>query len=174
MPQDEDSRIQRLQRSHIHHGRGPDRPQPHNHVQTSALSSTLLMLTATNQSPLSVLALVPPMQIHVFESTSSRPMAREMAKHNLGLCMLAMEELGKSFISAIAAYKLFDTAIRKVETARGAEQKAPAPPSPSDGMQAASAFAPASWENWPEGYSASTASVITDVWLPWTYGLGNQ
>jgi hypothetical protein len=101
-------------------------------------------------------------------------MAREMAKHNLGLCMLAMGELGKSYISAIAAYKLFDTAIRKVEAAREAEQEARAPPAPSDGMQAASAFVSAPWENWPEGYSASTSSVITDVWLPWTHGLGNQ
>jgi hypothetical protein len=115
------------------------------------------------------------MQIHVFESTSSRPMAREMAKHNLSLCMLAMEELGKSYISAIAAYKLFDMAIRKLETAREAKEAAhPPPPPPSDGMQPASALVPAPWENWPEGYSALTASAITDVWLPWTYGLGNQ
>jgi hypothetical protein len=111
------------------------------------------------------------MQIHVFESTSSNPMARQMAKHNLALCMLAMGELAKSYFSAIAAYKLFDTAIQKVDKARGPEQ-ASLPPSittgQTDGTQSAS------WENWPEGYSASTASVITDVWLPWTNGAGTQ
>ncbi|KAG7289278.1 hypothetical protein NEMBOFW57_005644 [Staphylotrichum longicolle] len=64
-----------------------------------------------------------------------------MAKHNLGLCMLAMGELGKSYISATAAYKLFETAIQKVEKARGCEGQA-------------------------------SASVITDVWLPWTNGAG--
>ncbi|KAK4038657.1 cutinase transcription factor 1 beta [Parachaetomium inaequale] len=120
---------------------------------------------------ITVLALVPPMQIHVFESTSSKPMARQMAKHNLALCMLAMEELGKSYISAIAAYKLFDTAIQKVEQARGSEQASGTPYRlpPTAAMGQPGGAQSVSWENWPDGYATSTASVITDVWLPWTY-----
>jgi hypothetical protein len=114
------------------------------------------------------------MQIHVFESTSSKPMARQMAKHNLALCMLAMEELGKSYISAIAAYKLFDTAIQKVEQARASEQETDTPPRlpPSVAMGQTDGAQSASWENWPDGYATSTANVITDVLLPWTYGVG--
>ena len=119
------------------------------------------------------------MQIHVFESTSSKPIARDMAKHNLAVCMLAMEELGNSYISATAAHKLFDTAIQKVEQARGSEQAPGTPPRlpPPVAMDQADGHPSASsWENWPEGYSASTASVIADVWLPWTWmnGLGTR
>lgn len=138
------------------------------------------------------------MQIHVFESTSSKPVARQMARHNLALCMLAMGELAKCFLSATAAYKLFETAIQKVEKARENESESegpvsgatpdgvsllPALPSPSpvatavggkDGMDKAQASASTTepWENWPEGYLTSTASVITDVWLPCMNGAG--
>lgn len=120
------------------------------------------------------------MQIHVFESTSSRPLARQMAKHNLGLCMLAMGELGKSYISATAAYKLFETAIQKVEKARGCEGQASGAPRASvptnavgeSETEGTETQPDAPWENWPEGYLTSTASVITDVWLPWTNGAG--
>jgi hypothetical protein len=122
------------------------------------------------------------MQIHVFECTSSRPLARGVAKHHLALCMLAMEELGKSFVSAVAAHKLFSTAVQKVDRARGgAEQEPPtttrvavAPMLPADDGMQAFASSSAVWESWPEGYAASTAGVIADVWLPWMWGLGNQ
>jgi hypothetical protein len=135
---------------------------------------------------LSVIALIPPMQIHVFESTSSKRVARQMAQHNLGLCMLAMGELAKCYISAIAAYKLFDTAIQKVDKARGSESEqqsseaGPPPPraaASSEGtLSQTSGTEPQShtWENWPEGYSTSTAGVVADVWLPWTNGVGIQ
>ncbi|KFY94982.1 hypothetical protein V498_03599, partial [Pseudogymnoascus sp. VKM F-4517 (FW-2822)] len=66
---------------------------------------------------ITVIALIPLMQIHLFESTSLTPMAREMGKHNLALCMLAMDELRKSYLSANAAYKLFEAAINKIENA---------------------------------------------------------
>ncbi len=128
---------------------------------------------------LSVLAIVPLMQIHLFESTSSKPMTRQMAKHNLALCMLAMEELSKSYLSAVAAYKLFEMAIQKVEKAHGgAPQEAlggvlPSLP-PTIATSRTDESRSASWENWPESYSTSTASVITDVWLPWTNGSGTQ
>jgi len=124
------------------------------------------------------------MQIHVFESTSSKPVARQMAKHNLGLCMLAMGELGRSYISATAAYKLFDTAIQKVEKARGCDRgQAVGAPDHASGLAPAVAVvggtdgaqsdgAHGMWENWPEGYLTSTAGVIADVWLPWMNGAG--
>ena len=43
------------------------------------------------------------MQIHVLESTLSRPIAHDMAKHNLAVCMLAIQELGNSYISVTAS-----------------------------------------------------------------------
>jgi hypothetical protein len=126
------------------------------------------------------------MQIHVFESTSSKRVARQMAQHNLGLCMLAMGELAKCYISAIAAYKLFVTAIQKVDKARGSEpeqessEAGPPPPhtvAPSErhlSRTGGTEPQPHTWENWPEGYSTLTAGVVADVWLPWTNGVGIQ
>lgn len=58
------------------------------------------------------------MQIHILELTSSRPTARQVARHNLALCMSAMDALGESYLSAVAAGKLFAMALRKVEAAR--------------------------------------------------------
>ncbi|KAM5380079.1 hypothetical protein ACJZ2D_003726 [Fusarium nematophilum] len=66
---------------------------------------------------ITILALGPPMQIHLFESTSPKPMEREMGKHNLGLCMVAMNELRKSYVAADAAYKLFERASEKIRNA---------------------------------------------------------
>jgi hypothetical protein len=39
----------------------------------------------------------------------------QLAKHNLALCLLALDEMRKSYISADAAYKLFDRARTMVE-----------------------------------------------------------
>lgn len=63
---------------------------------------------------LSVLALLPVMQIHLFETASGRSMTREVGKHNLALCMVAMDELRKVYLAADAAYKLFDAAMQKL------------------------------------------------------------
>ncbi|KAI5458208.1 fungal-specific transcription factor domain-containing protein [Mariannaea sp. PMI_226] len=64
---------------------------------------------------ITVLALVPPMQIHLLESTSSNPVRHQMGKHNLALCMLAMRELRKVYVSAEAIFSLFETAQDKIE-----------------------------------------------------------
>lgn len=135
-------------------------------------------LTDTHTHHCSVLALVPPMQIHLFESTSSKPMLRQMGRHNLSMCMLAMDELGKSYISAIAAHKLFETAVQRVEKKRESEEASAGQRYTSiaeedttvDEVQPTT-----TWDNWPEGYSTSTASDIADVWTPWTSsGAGTQ
>ncbi|OBT78567.1 hypothetical protein VF21_00957 [Pseudogymnoascus sp. 05NY08] len=116
---------------------------------------------------IAVIALIPLMQIHLFESTSLTPMAREMGKHNLALCMLAMDELRKSYLSADAAYKLFKAAINKIDNAPLREDQRPSSPSAaetriSDGGVMNENIA----GGWPDGYDLSTAGIIPDLWNP--------
>ncbi|KAH6695629.1 fungal-specific transcription factor domain-containing protein [Plectosphaerella plurivora] len=121
---------------------------------------------------LTVLALIPPMQIHLFEKTSQTLIVRQMGSHNLSLCMLAMEELGKLYISAIAARKLFEAAIQKVDKRQQQEEEAArlvATGQPSPAMLPSTTL-----DNWPEGYWTSTADVIADVWAPWNSGMGTH
>ncbi|TDZ20213.1 Cutinase transcription factor 1 beta [Colletotrichum orbiculare MAFF 240422] len=111
----------------------------------------------------SVIAMAPPMQIHLFESTSSKPMARQMGRHNLALCMVAMDELRKSYISAEASYKLFETAINKVDNAPPHQDYQPSP------LVLASSTAPGTpgfLAAWPDGYGLGTANIISDMWSP--------
>ncbi|KZL82789.1 cutinase transcription factor 1 beta [Colletotrichum incanum] len=123
-------------------------------AMNSIMAEDLIRLCHT----LTVIALVPPMQIHLFESTSSKPMARQMGRHNLALCMIAMDELRKSYISAEASYKLFETAISKIENAPPYKEHQP---SPAALMPDNSAFA-----SWPDGYGLETAGIISDMWSP--------
>lgn len=114
------------------------------------------------------------MQISLFETTSYQSVVRQMGQHNLSVCMLAMEELGKSYISAVAAYKLFRTAMQKVEMTQCSDE---APPislgrpgdtAPFDFTQSEAL------NDWPPGYETSMAGVISDVWSPWHGGMAMQ
>ncbi|KPM45592.1 hypothetical protein AK830_g929 [Neonectria ditissima] len=109
---------------------------------------------------ITVLALIPPMQIHLLESTSMKPMASQMGKHNLALCMLAMGELRKSYISADAAFKLFERARGKIEKAIVLEQTPYTPlevPPTGEG-----------WEGDCEGYAIATPTLFTDLLAPFS------
>lgn len=106
------------------------------------------------------------MQIHLFESTSLTPMAREMGKHNLALCMLAMDELRKSYLSANAAYKLFEAAINKIENAPVQGDQRHSSPSPTKSRLSDGAVDGNIAGVWPDGYDLSTAGTIPDLWSP--------
>lgn len=107
------------------------------------------------------------MQIHLFESTSLNPMAREMGKHNLALCMVAMNELRKSYLSADAAYKLFKAAINKIENAPLQQDHRHSHPSAAGTRLANdSAVNGNIVDDWPDGYDVSTAGIIPDLWSP--------
>lgn len=107
------------------------------------------------------------MQIHLFESTSLNPMAREMGKHNLALCMLAMNELRKSYLSADAAYKLFKAAISKIENAPLHQDNRHSSPSATETRLADSGAVNGNiLGGWPDGYDVSTAGIIPDLWSP--------
>ncbi|KAI8288927.1 Cutinase transcription factor 1 beta [Colletotrichum sp. SAR11_240] len=128
----------------------------------SMMAEDLIRLCHT----ITVIALVPPMQIHLFESTSSKQMARQMGRHNLALCMVAMDELRKSYISAEASYKLFETAINKVDNAPPHQEYQPSPAAPTasttpDGTMNSNTFA-----DWPDGYGLGSANIISNIWSP--------
>ncbi|KAH7161844.1 fungal-specific transcription factor domain-containing protein [Dactylonectria macrodidyma] len=125
----------------------------------SMLAEDLLKLCLT----ITVLAMGPPMQIHLFESTSSKHLLRQTGKHNLALCMLAMNELRKSYVSADAAYELFDRAIGKVDAARARKEQSSASSdfSNDDSMQTDHI-----WGSYPEGYDILVGGIVSDVWMP--------
>ncbi|KAH6886758.1 fungal-specific transcription factor domain-containing protein [Thelonectria olida] len=125
----------------------------------SLLAEELMRLCHT----ITVLALGPPMAIHLFESTSSKPLSCQMGRHNLALYMLAMNELQKTYISAGAAYELFERAISKVDAARAREDQSGASPDmPPD----VSMHTDEVWASYPEGYDISAAGIISDLWMP--------
>jgi hypothetical protein len=111
------------------------------------------------------------MQIHLFERTSQDPMVRQMGNHNLSLCMLAMDELGKIYIAAVAAHRLFEAAIQKVEET---QQRAEAAASAIHEEGGSDVTHAAGLGTWPDGYWTTAADVITDVWTPWNSGMGIQ
>jgi hypothetical protein len=116
----------------------------------------------------SVISLLPVMQIHLLESTSSKSTARRMGEHNLGICMIAMEDLRKSYISAEAAYKLFEAAIKKINTTRPAEPSVQLPPiSPAiTASPPVEPPPPTELNGWPDGYGLSTAGIVSDFLAP--------
>ncbi|KAL0944915.1 C6 transcription factor [Colletotrichum truncatum] len=121
----------------------------------SMMAEDLIRLCHT----ITVIAMGPPMQIHLFESTSSKPMARQMGRHNLALCMVAMDELRKPYISAEASYKLFETAINKVE-------HQPSPAGPTTSAMSDNTAVNSMFTDWPDGYGLGSANIITDMWTP--------
>ncbi|RXG44409.1 hypothetical protein VDGE_05010 [Verticillium dahliae] len=138
---------------------------------TSMMAEELIGLSHT----ITVIALVPPMHVHLFESASSKELSSQMGKYNLSLCMLAMSELRKSYISATAAYKLFEAANKKIDGTRSSRRPSHQPQGDAvvvdlDAQEQAS---PSPQESWPEGYSALSANVISDAWM-WPNILGAQ
>ncbi|OBT83848.1 hypothetical protein VE02_05486 [Pseudogymnoascus sp. 03VT05] len=116
---------------------------------------------------IAVIALIPLMQIHLFESTSLTPMAREMGKHNLALCMLAMDELRKSYLSANAAYKLFKAAINKIDnTPLREDQRLSSPSTAEMRLSDGGVMNGSITGGWPDGYDLSTAGIIPHLWNP--------
>ncbi|RSM03776.1 hypothetical protein CEP52_007183 [Fusarium oligoseptatum] len=85
---------------------------------TSAVNSMMAEDLIKFSQTIAVLSLGPPMQVHLLELTSSKQSTSQLAKHNLALCMLALDEMRKSYISADAAYTLFDRARNMVEKTR--------------------------------------------------------
>lgn len=103
------------------------------------------------------------MQIHLFESTSSKHLSRQTGKHNLALYTLAMNELRKSYVSADAAYELFDRAIGKVDVARARKEQSSAS---SEFSHDGSMHTDHIWGSYPEGYDILVEGIVSYVWMP--------
>ncbi|GJC78701.1 hypothetical protein ColLi_01539 [Colletotrichum liriopes] len=69
-----------------------------------------------------------------------------------------MDELRKSYISAEASYKLFETAIGKIENAPPYKEHQPSPTALTPDNNA--------FTSWPDGYGLETAGIISDMWSP--------
>ncbi|KAJ4348745.1 uncharacterized protein N0V89_010123 [Didymosphaeria variabile] len=134
---------------------------------TAAINSMLAADLMGLCHSITVLAMSAPMQIHLFEATSPKHLSRQTGKHNLALCMLAVNELRKSYVAAGAGYALFDRAIGKIDGARGRtddlESCAPSASAfPHDGRMHTEHL----WTSHPEGYDISVEDIVSDVWRP--------
>ncbi|KAJ4249794.1 hypothetical protein NW762_012136 [Fusarium torreyae] len=124
------------------------------------MAEGLIMFSQT----ISVLTIGPPIQVHLLEMASSKSSSSiQLAKHNLALCLLALDELRKSYVSADAAYKLFDRARSMVEkTLREAEvvsRHSTVSPE-TQGIETTQ------WLDDSAGYDLTSAGVLSLLWAP--------
>ncbi|RKK27572.1 hypothetical protein BFJ67_g16053 [Fusarium oxysporum f. sp. cepae] len=70
------------------------------------------------------IALVPPMQFHLLNSTSSKPLIATLGQHSLDLCMLVANELRKTYFGASLLHQLFSQAQTQIRN-RQALQETP-------------------------------------------------
>ncbi|MBE3043502.1 hypothetical protein IMZ48_13215 [Candidatus Bathyarchaeota archaeon] len=64
----------------------------------------------TDTSHLRCIALVPPMQIHLLNLTSGKPLIATLGQHSLEICMLVANELRKTYFGAELLHRLFSQA----------------------------------------------------------------
>jgi hypothetical protein len=111
------------------------------------------------------------MQIHLFERTSQKPMVRQMGNHNLSLCMLALEELSKSYIAANTARRLFEAAMQKADKRPQRDEAAVTAAGEED---LSIDMETSTLHKWPDGCWTSTADILADVWTPWNGSVVTQ
>ncbi|KAH7012816.1 putative Zn(II)2Cys6 transcription factor [Ilyonectria destructans] len=66
-------------------------------------------MISTCQGPVCI-ALAPPMQVHLLNSTSGKPLIATMGRHSLDMCMLVADELRKTYFGAELVYRIFSLA----------------------------------------------------------------
>jgi len=94
---------------------------------------------------------------------SAKSSSTQLAKHNLAVCLLALQEMRKSYISADAAYKLFNHARIMVEKSlREAEIISPEPAvSPETrGIETTQ------WLDSSEDYGFASTGILSTLWTP--------
>ncbi|KAH7357360.1 putative Zn(II)2Cys6 transcription factor [Pyrenochaeta sp. MPI-SDFR-AT-0127] len=72
------------------------------------------------------IALVPALQIHLLDYTSSKPMIQRMGLQHLELCMIVIEELRKTLFGAEILYRMFTKAQKQIRD----QKHSIAPPAP--------------------------------------------
>ncbi|KAF5689917.1 cutinase transcription factor 1 beta [Fusarium circinatum] len=118
---------------------------------------------------IAVLTISPPIQVHLLEMASSKSPSGKLAKHNLALCLLALYEMRKYYVSADAAYKLFDRARIMVEKSlrndeidsRGSAPAADCPQEPQ-GVETSE------WldESASMSYDVTSVGLFSALWIP--------
>ncbi|KAJ4178674.1 hypothetical protein NW767_011444 [Fusarium falciforme] len=130
---------------------------------TSAVNSMMAEDLIKYTQSVAILALGPPMQVHLLELTSSRQSSSQLARHNLALCMLALDGMRKSYISADAAYKLFDRARSMVEKTR---QEAEAASRERTAVPETQGIETTRWLDDSEGYDFASTGIFSAFWTP--------
>ena len=82
----------------------------------------------------SCIALVPAMQIHLLNSTSTKPLIASLGQHNLDMCMQVADEVRKTFFGAALVRRLFLQAQTQIRSrkARQEPREAARPPESSN------------------------------------------
>ncbi|CAH0056177.1 unnamed protein product [Clonostachys solani] len=70
------------------------------------------------------IALVPPMQLHLLNSTSSKPLIATLGQQSLDLCMLVANELRKTYFGASLLHQLFSQAQTQIRNRRTLQETA--------------------------------------------------
>ncbi|KAL6922904.1 hypothetical protein FSST1_000178 [Fusarium sambucinum] len=113
---------------------------------------------------ISVLAIIPPVQVHLLEmATSKSSSSTQLAKHNLALCLLALDEMRMTYISADAGYKLFDRARTMIEKTR---QEAEVGLRDSTISPERQGIETAQWLDDSASYDLTSAGVLSALWAP--------
>ncbi|KAF5542814.1 cutinase transcription factor 1 beta [Fusarium phyllophilum] len=118
---------------------------------------------------IAVLTISPPIQVHLLEMASSKSSSGKLAKHNLALCLLALDEMRQYYVSADAAYKLFDRARMMVEKSLRIDEivsqgSAPAADSPREPQ----GIETSEWldESASMGYEVASVGLFSALWMP--------
>ncbi|KAH7230848.1 putative Zn(II)2Cys6 transcription factor [Fusarium solani] len=68
------------------------------------------------------IALIPPMQVHLLNSTSTEPLVAVMGSQNLDLCLLVADNLRRTYFGADLVYRLFTQAKRHLQSKKAPVQ----------------------------------------------------
>ncbi|KAF5588751.1 cutinase transcription factor 1 beta [Fusarium pseudocircinatum] len=118
---------------------------------------------------IAVLTISPPIQVHLLEMASSKSSSGKLAKHNLALCLLALDEMRKYYVSADAAYKLFDRARIMVEkTLRNDEIVSQGSAPAADCPREPQGVETSEWldESASMGYEVTSVGLFSALWMP--------
>ncbi|KID64785.1 Transcription factor, fungi, partial [Metarhizium hybridum] len=112
----------------------------------------------THVHMLTVIAMIPSMQVHLVDLMSSSQPTRQAGEHNLHLCMVLLDNLRTTHVSAKATHCLFNAAIEKI---KNKPSSCPCPLLTGSGSASAGAAAAAS--SGPASASGSdNRSIVTD------------
>ncbi|CRG87289.1 Cutinase transcription factor 1 alpha [Talaromyces islandicus] len=62
------------------------------------------------------MALIPPMQVHLLNITSKKPLLQQLGHHQMEICMTVVNELRKTYFGAEVVYRLFRNAQKQMQT----------------------------------------------------------